>query len=436
MPHQPVASNSPPWTFSGFAFPTTTPIPDQVFDELLHRLSGAELKVLLYICRRTFGFKKESDDISLNQMLNGIVKRDGTRIDYGTGLSKPSLIKALKDLQEKGIVLAVRQSSGEKGNEPTNYRLRFIDLDQQTPSGGAGKPSPSGGLDRPEKNFTPLGKKTLLVGSTKKFTKPLVKKLNPQQTEKQETEIQQQTAPVVAALMAEGVEPEVAQRLAGLEHVTLEFVRQQIDQRNFLLATAPERVKRPTAFLVRAIERSFAEPDGYRPKAAREAEAAASRQQAEERRRRQTQVEQQVQETQIAHQQNLDYKRRAETERLVQLQAEWGSGERENRLWQQVLADLKSQLNSTMGYGLLERSVLLSVEGGQAVIGLPNAWTKDYVSQRLSLPLCQALARQLAGQSVKLQLINPDPAPPPALAMGVAVGVTADSHSDRQWPVG
>ena len=46
------------WKFSGFVCPTTTPVPDQLFDELLHRLSGAELKVLLYIVRRTFGFKK------------------------------------------------------------------------------------------------------------------------------------------------------------------------------------------------------------------------------------------------------------------------------------------------------------------------------------------------------------------------------------------
>lgn len=430
------ASSSSAWTFPGFYFPTTTPIPDQVFDELLHRLSGAELKVLLYICRRTFGFKKDSDDISLNQMLNGIVKRDGTRIDYGTGLSKPSLIKALKDLQEKGIVLAVRQSSEEKGNEPTNYRLRFVNPSPTTPGEEAGERPSSGGLDRPEKNFTPLGKKTLLGGRSKKFTKPLVKKLNPQQTEIQETEEQQQTAAVVAALMAQGVEPEVAHRLAGLEHVTLEFVRKQIDQRDFLLETAPERVKRPTAFLVRAIERSFAEPDGYRPKALREAEAAAQHQQAEERRRRQAQVEQQVQETQIAQAQSLDHKRQAESERLAQLQAEWGSNERENRLWQEVLADLKSQLNSTIGYGLLERSALLAVEGGDVVLAVPNAWTKDYISQRLSHPLCQALEQHLAGQPVKLQLISLDPAPSVSLAAGVAVGVTADSHSDRQWPGG
>jgi hypothetical protein len=59
--------------FQGFRSPTTTPIPDEVFDELMADLTGAELKVLLYICRRTFGFKKESDTISLHQIAEGIV---------------------------------------------------------------------------------------------------------------------------------------------------------------------------------------------------------------------------------------------------------------------------------------------------------------------------------------------------------------------------
>jgi hypothetical protein len=49
------------------------------------------VKVLLYIIRRTFGFKKDQDNISLSQMLNGIVKKNGERLDSGTGLIKPSL---------------------------------------------------------------------------------------------------------------------------------------------------------------------------------------------------------------------------------------------------------------------------------------------------------------------------------------------------------
>jgi hypothetical protein len=51
------------YKFSGFLTPNYTQIPDQVFDELLPILSGNEIKILMYICRRTFGFKKGTDNI-------------------------------------------------------------------------------------------------------------------------------------------------------------------------------------------------------------------------------------------------------------------------------------------------------------------------------------------------------------------------------------
>src|SRR2546423_9842309 len=56
--------------FEPFQGPNYTLVPDEVFDRLLPELTGAELKVLLYIIRRTFGFKKDADSISLAQMLN------------------------------------------------------------------------------------------------------------------------------------------------------------------------------------------------------------------------------------------------------------------------------------------------------------------------------------------------------------------------------
>lgn len=46
------------WQFEGFSSPNFTSVPDEFFDVLAPRLSGSEVKVLLYIIRRTFGFKK------------------------------------------------------------------------------------------------------------------------------------------------------------------------------------------------------------------------------------------------------------------------------------------------------------------------------------------------------------------------------------------
>lgn len=54
------------------------------------------MKALLYICRRTFGFKKDSDNISINQMLQRHPAQGRNVVDHGAGLSKPTLLRALK----------------------------------------------------------------------------------------------------------------------------------------------------------------------------------------------------------------------------------------------------------------------------------------------------------------------------------------------------
>lgn len=71
--------------YEGFSHPNYTPVPDDVFDLIAPQLTEAELRVLLYIVRRTFGFKKDSDAISLNQMIHGIKTRGGRVLDQGTG---------------------------------------------------------------------------------------------------------------------------------------------------------------------------------------------------------------------------------------------------------------------------------------------------------------------------------------------------------------
>jgi phage replication O-like protein O len=134
--------------FPGFRSPNTTPIPDEIFDELLADLSGAELKVLLYICRRTFGFKKESDAISLTQIAEGITTRDGRVIDRGTGLSKRHVQRALKRLEEQQIVEVRRDMSRDGVNDINTYSLHFL--------AGVGTKSPYGRDKRYPRVETPV----------------------------------------------------------------------------------------------------------------------------------------------------------------------------------------------------------------------------------------------------------------------------------------
>ncbi len=112
-------------TFAGLHQPRTTQVPDDLFDWIIPYLTGAELKVLLYIIRRTFGFKKDADAISLDQLCNGITRRDGRRLDFGTGLKRPTVLEALRSLRAKNLIIAQQQLDPVTGTRPTIYALRL-----------------------------------------------------------------------------------------------------------------------------------------------------------------------------------------------------------------------------------------------------------------------------------------------------------------------
>ena len=185
MPKQPATK------FLGFHSPTTTPVPDELFDQLLHTLSGAELKVTLYIIRRTFGFKKDKDDISLSQMVNGIVTRDGAVLDHGTGLTKETVTKAIKSLEERGVIIRNKRQSAEKGYEATTYYLHLAPLSE---------------------NLTSHVRK-IEQGLSENPTKPLVEKSDIQQTVLQQTD--RQDVVVVNELQKFGVTEKSASQLAN-----------------------------------------------------------------------------------------------------------------------------------------------------------------------------------------------------------------------------
>lgn len=126
--------------FKGFSSPSFTQTPNVFFDELMPDLGEAELKVLLYIIRRTWGFagKQEGDTIALSQLCNGIVTADGQRLDRGTGLSKSGATKALLSLRTKGIITRIKNRDHVRGDTATTYRLRMLgeplDASRELPS--------------------------------------------------------------------------------------------------------------------------------------------------------------------------------------------------------------------------------------------------------------------------------------------------------------
>lgn len=72
--------------------PNSFQVPNAVVDQLMADLSGAELKCYLTIVRKTKGWRKEQDKISVSQFIKT------------TGLSNRAVINACKKLEELGLV--------------------------------------------------------------------------------------------------------------------------------------------------------------------------------------------------------------------------------------------------------------------------------------------------------------------------------------------
>ena len=94
--------------------PNFTQTPNDLIDHWLPHLGHAELKVLLVIIRKTFGWHKQRDRISL------------TQLQTITGLERTHITKAVKGLVEKDLI--IKKVEGPKGTQVTHYEL-FIQED-------------------------------------------------------------------------------------------------------------------------------------------------------------------------------------------------------------------------------------------------------------------------------------------------------------------
>jgi phage replication O-like protein O len=95
------------------AAPEYTQIPNALIDEWLPQLTAAETKVVLVIMRKTFGWHKIRDRISLSQL------------EKFTGFLRQAVLKAVKSLEEKNLV--TKTVIGKNGDQQTFYELVIED---------------------------------------------------------------------------------------------------------------------------------------------------------------------------------------------------------------------------------------------------------------------------------------------------------------------
>jgi phage replication O-like protein O len=84
------------FALEAFAVSGFTMVPDEILDTHLSKLSGSQLKVLLLIIRKTKGWQKKRDQISMSQFMEG------------TGLTRASVNLAIQSLEELQLIKVTR----------------------------------------------------------------------------------------------------------------------------------------------------------------------------------------------------------------------------------------------------------------------------------------------------------------------------------------
>ncbi len=132
-------------SFRGYRGPRFTPIPDEFLDHQLANVTSAEAKVMLFLFRKTYGYRKSADRVSFAQLERGTMSSEGNVIDRGTGLSKATIWRALKGLERKGLIEVHRQLTPAGDADVNYYRIRELQGRESADDSG-GRPPSSGGV--------------------------------------------------------------------------------------------------------------------------------------------------------------------------------------------------------------------------------------------------------------------------------------------------
>ena len=121
-------------TFSGWNSPESnySKLPHQFIDSLPDFTSKSEICVVLYVLRHTWGYGDEYKRLSLDEFKNGRKRKDGTRIDNGTGLSVNAIKSGIKQAVEHGF-LSVARDESDKARIKQYYSLSELDYQKLIP---------------------------------------------------------------------------------------------------------------------------------------------------------------------------------------------------------------------------------------------------------------------------------------------------------------
>jgi phage replication O-like protein O len=369
-------------TFPGFQFPNTTQIPNQVFDSLMPHLSGGELKVLLYICRRTFGFRKDSDSISLTQIAHGITTKAGRVLDQGTGLSKRQVQRALRVLESRKVILVERKVDETGLHEINTYRLNVRSGDILSPSVGT---PVSGGVG------TQVSPGVETPAST---------------TKQREQNKEEQKKDIVVDVVAQDLETFGIAKSAVtklLQDYPMQHIKEKLEMAKGLVTAGSRLVSQnPAGWLRRAIEEDYTlpkTPERHRQRPGRktkQAKLTQAKSRAQHTPEEESQPAQTVATTPCQCPQNVVTPEKKEAEKTDQ---------RENQAtWNKALEQLKIDLPQEEVEARLTGTTLIEVTDTAARIGVANPFAIPWLERRLYGQIAKAI-KGVLGKDLDLQFI-------------------------------
>jgi hypothetical protein len=116
--------------FAGFSKPQDvgfTRVPnDFIENELANITSLAELKIILYLMRHTWGFQEydQCKKLSLDEFAHGRKHKNGRRMDKGTGLGMTATKDGIKRAIKDGYIVSIKDDS-DKGRIKIYYWLNM-----------------------------------------------------------------------------------------------------------------------------------------------------------------------------------------------------------------------------------------------------------------------------------------------------------------------
>lgn len=116
--------------FAGFSKPQAvgfTRVPnDFIENELANITSLAELKIILYLMRHTWGFQEydQFKKLSLDEFAHGRKRKNGSRMDKGTGLGMTATKDGIKRAIKDGYIVPIKDDS-DKGRIEIYYWLKM-----------------------------------------------------------------------------------------------------------------------------------------------------------------------------------------------------------------------------------------------------------------------------------------------------------------------